>query len=490
MDKEIKYVKESTQIVDYTIRYGVTPNKNSIFNIKAKNILNPFGWKNSHLIKSITGIDNQDKSGISTIMAYEGNDRDIWISILDSKEILKKLEEPVSVGHHLDGLVDNDKLLFLSSVDFPRRKLNALVSTYGKVKNITTVRNVDRATKIISNKTATKDFLKNMSSINLVNQYNNRLAINVRYNSNNKFDSQLDPSIKINRTFYADLDSDICLEFKRLNLLYSNEEFLKNYSFIYNTLLRVINDPADFIYGSNAYNTSNLSFDRDLVMYDIENIEVLGRLSGGGVYIDEDYLDIVQKGLKVIDVSKVYAAIGNKVMDYKEFRDIDKIIGDAINASNISVVSMALESLTTFDIDKSILYLSLIFRNAFYIKRYGTNVMNTSVRSLYEHCRNVSKFDQNLSTNEIIKTLYKQNLDITVPLSFLVDESGLKNHINDTRVRLRGSSKINGVFDIDFKVKISIDPQIAEVINMDIDLDDIVNQLNSEFTSVKENEIV
>ncbi len=404
---------------------------------------------------------------------------------LHYSDVVSKLNNPVTSDDTLDVLGDNEKLFFMDNVKFPRRKLSLLTDRNGKINNISTVRSPGKATKIIANKYKLRERLKLVKSdykSTGVHAHSYGVCIQTTCSINSpKGTYKVGDKIM----FYCRFQEDkIAKLFIDNNFKYANREHLETYHKEFLRLIEVyINDPQSITNPTyrppdcHWERTQNLT--RNPVIYlSVDNIELV--VSNGTInedcYIDEDYIACMNEGLKVLDVSKIYSVIGNEILTHDQFLDTDSTLTKALQSNNQQIIKMMLESLTSYDIDSSIFYLSLIFRNA---DKNGlrSSSLNTSVNSLYHLCNSKAKFGGNANTSQIIYNLSNAGYKMEIPLSFLLLESGIESEINKNRSNVLSSTSAQ-TFSIKTEYEIALKDKIIPHIILDIELESFNKAIN------------
>lgn len=379
---------------------------------------------------------------------------------------------------------DGSKLLFLKTSNFPRRKLDLLTSRRGKLKDLSTVRNVDKADRIIEDVTRVRKIVS--SSYEKIDANSKSYGYKHFYlvvTSNN------------GRNYLVSLDMDTYRDIARKNITYIGGNFLKaGLPKTYNALLYCINYPV-FLgektskfhplgTGSGEYGII-ASLDRlvpidsvlpqSQIKFDINSIELFeGCFKDNTTFLTSNHIDVINRRLTLTDTSKLYAGVGNQEMTYEEYKGINSALLDASHSyENKNVIAMTLESLTSYDIDKSILFLSLIFRNLFHKHRYASSVMNTSVSSLYELCDSITEFskDDRYASNilQMIKRITDKGYECNVPLTLLVDEYKLQ----DVKVGIDEFIKnynLASLFDTNISIEFKIKEDLSFNLIKDVDI--------------------
>ncbi len=428
----------------------------------------------------------QDSTISPKVIDVGGYRMTLDIGALNYRDVVSKLNNPVSSDDTLDVLVDNEKLFFMDSVKFPRRKLSLLTDRNGKINNISTVRSPGKATKIIANKYKLRERLKLVKSDyknNGVQAHSYGICIQTTC-----IEDSPKKTYKVGDKlmFYCSFQEDkIAKLFIDSDFKYANREHLKTYHKEFLRLIevhinnpQVITNPSYRPPDSHWERTQNLPSNTPVIYLSVDNIELV--VSNGPLdedcYVDKDYIDCINQGLTVIDVSKIYSVIGNEILTHDQFLDTDSTLTKALQTNNQQIIKMMLESLTSYDIDSSIFYLSLIFRNA---DKNGlrSSIMNTSVSSLYNLCNSKAKFGGNTNTSQIIYNLSNAGYKMEIPLSFLLLESGIENEINRNRSNVLGSPNSQS-FSIKTEYEIALKDKIIPHIILDIELESFNKAIN------------
>lgn len=436
-------------------------------------------------IANINAVAETNPTIVPKVVVTYPTESYLGIGAMHHNYVFNKLGEPLSQDDSLDSVVDNDKLYFLDDVKFPRRKLTMLTENNGKLSNISTVRKLSNATKIISNKAQLKGCLSKLD-INYKKNFTTHartymLLINTvcRKDSPN---GKYTVGDKISYTIQIS-DTEVLKKFIKNDFKYITADQLAVHGQLVLDLLHAqINEPSILAgvsyYGSDSWldkmtqlNQQSYKKSNYLNIVDIELIVSHGLTSNGG--IDGDYVECINNGYKVVDVSKVFSAIGTEEMTYDRFLDTTTTLNDALNSNNSNIIKMMLESLTSYDIDSSIFYLSLIFRNANKFNSLNGH-MNTSVRALYELCDSKSNFSRcssESSTTQIIHNLSKCGYKMKVPLSFLLTEVTVDGGLNKATDQLLKDCDKKG-FDLDIKYRVKLKEDLISHIVCDVDIDD------------------
>lgn len=426
------------------------------------------------------------------IMVIESPNSYTCVNSLHSSYIISKIKEPLDISSVLknDIIENDDKLFFMDNVSFPRRKLSMLASSNGKLKNISRVTKIHNATKIIANK------LKIESAVNKIS---NKKPADLGQYMLIKTKVLTDPNLKnTDYDFKKNTDHEFTIRFNknniynifdRFNFKYADKEHLeKHHPELLNVLRTALNDQQKL--RSNYYSVKEPSIKRakgfnltDLFI-DVESVEIFDAkiyASTDDVLIDESYIYCINKGYKLTDVSAVFDVIGNEKMDYEKFIDTNTTLIEALKSNNSNITSMMLESLTSYDINSSIFYLALLFRNSTAVG-LQKNQMNTSVQALYNLCYDKARLGSNtkaINTPEIIAQLSKQGYKMEIPLSFILGESMISNTIDKFNSSLGQDSNLSQAFDIKAEYTINIKENIIPHIIIDLDIQDFNKSINN-----------
>lgn len=359
----------------------------------------------------------------------EINKNNVFVNYSEYKNIITQLS--TYIDHDAPPIEENDKLLFMKSVNFPRRKLEN-ISLYSKIKNLKPVRKSENATKIIGNKSEFKDLIKAIESNidNRVKQsmvspgyYSRRLLVKT---TNGTFLSpSISPRVKLN------------------NPIITKEEFETH--------------PLNIELQSNVQLT--LTNEHTFVEGELF-VELCDTLSGF-----EQWIEAYNNNWIVTDISELYKVIGTTVIDFQEFERLSNLIGRSVG-NNVNVLKMVAENLPSYDVDKSMFYLSLLFKNHF---QRNQSFMNTNVKSLYDFCNSACGF--NRSIPQMIKELGAKGYQMNIPFSFFVNNSGIKYNVSST---LRQAQDVG----LNAEIKVSISEELMEHLYMDVDLDEFNKNLN------------
>lgn len=435
-----------------------------------------------------------ESSGIITpkILTLEGSSSYICVNRSRRDYVLSRITEPLTGGTSNTNLIeDEDKLFFMDNVSFPRRKLSLLTTSNGKLNNISRVTKIHNSTKIIANREKAKTAVSLFSKTNV----GRNLVINARVLKESPYD-ECKPDFIVGDTkqFVSRIYNNNINQFiTDSNLMYMTKDDLELYhpKFL-NSLRAALNNQSlcysDCYAPKVAIADKTKSFDvvNDLYL-DIESIEIfdaLACLNQEDLLIDDNYVHCINNNYKFTDISALFSVIGNEKMDHEKFLDTNSMLISAIKSNNQNIIKMMLESLTSYDIDSSIFFLTLIFRNAM-MAGLRANQLNTNVSSLYNLCAAKANINFNYgandnNTSQIIANLSSKGYKMEIPLSFILSESRITDTLSSANQSLQGVNSIKPIFDVESVYKVQLKDNILSHIVFDLDINDFNKVINKQ----------
>ena len=473
-------------------------NSNYSYKIRSDYILNELDLKRleeEFKTYNINDLNTRyESSGIITpkILTLEGSTSLICVNRFCRDYILSRIDEPLTGDASNTNIIeDEDKLFFMDNVSFPRRKLSLLTTSNGKLNNISRVTKIHNSTKIIANREKAKTAISNFSKTNI----GRNLVINARVLKESPYDTcKTDFIVGDIKQFVSRIyDNNINQLITDSNLMYMTKDDLELYHPIFlNNLRAALNDQS--LCYSNYYapkesigdKTKKFNVKDDLYL-DIEFIEMfdaLACLNQEDLLIDDNYVYCINNEHKFTDISALFSVVGNEKMDHEKFLDTNSMLISAIKSNNQNIIKMMLESLTSYDIDSSIFFLTLIFRNAM-MAGLRANQLNTNVSSLYNLCAAKANINFNYGANDnntpqIIANLSSKGYKMEIPLSFILSESRITDTLSSANQSLQGVNNIKPIFDVESVYKVQLKDNILSHIVFDLDINDFNKVINKQ----------
>src|SRR4029078_1096780 len=128
----------------------------------------------------------------------------------------------------------------------------------------------------------------------------------------------------------------------------------------------------------------------------------------------------------IVDISALYKTVGNQEMTFADYKRIDHALNTAFTGnSNAQTIGKFIgENFPSYDVDKSIFYMSVLFKTYF---RQRKHLMNTNIKSLYEFCDRIAGFHNN--NIAMMKNIIDAGYKMKIPASFIYQFSNVSRYI-------------------------------------------------------------